>query len=569
MKQTRWPWSCLGYSVLAALATPTPAQQPARSHGWTTREAYEQLVLDPRDPFLQYVTLQLARRDHDTKQWARRIAALQGQDNWRRGNEPVDLFDLFSGALAVQESLQLETMRDAQHRPYGEHSVPIATLSGPTLQGHPWTEMLAGRKPKVSRLASCVPHDQYFVLFQSLTKLSELTSSGHDWGMHLFQQADQDARKQLLLGPLQEQLAIETNPMLRPFYDLVVAEVAMTGNDLYLREGSDITVLFRAKNPKLLRQRMDAFLAKAEAAHSDSKRTQGTYLGVTYDHLTAGRRAVHVFAAWPSEDLHVRSNSLAGLQRVIEAIRGERPDHTKVTRLGETDEYRYIRTLMPFGAAEEDGFVYLSDPFIRRVVGPVTKLTERRRLRCFNHLQMIAHAALLFATENERLPKSLAEISTDRYSPAEYGQNLVCPDGGNYAFDPVHMTGVCSIHGRPGALVPCLETAVTAVSPQEADEYERFQNRYNRYWSRYFDPIAVRISTNAKRHRLETIVLPLIDNSLYTGLASLLAGEPAPLAARPVPERTMFSLALNWKQGGMQKAENLGDVWEWLLPRAR
>lgn len=131
------------------------------------------------------------------------------------------------------------------------------------------------------------------------------------------------------------------------------------------------------------------------------------------------------------------------------------------------------------------------------------------------------------------------------------------------------MTGVCSYHGRPGYLVPCLERAVTGVSRQEVTDYQGFRERYDRYWSRYFDPIAIRLGIGDKQHWLETIVLPLIDNSIHTGLSRLLAGEPAPLAARQVPERTMFSLVFNWKQGSMAKANELGFVWDWLLPKAR
>ena len=65
---------------------------------------------------------------------------------------------------------------------------------------------------------------------------------------------------------------------------------------------------------------------------------------------------------------------------------------------------------MPRGAKEEDGFVYLSDPFIRRLMGPTVKLTERRRVLCYNHLRMIGHAALLYRTEHGRAPQSLEEL---------------------------------------------------------------------------------------------------------------------------------------------------------------
>ena len=53
------------------------------------------------------------------------------------------------------------------------------------------------------------------------------------------------------------------------------------------------------------------------------------------------------------------------------------PTGKAVPRLGDSNEYAYIRTLMPAGAREEDGFVYLSDPFIRRLMGPTVKLTEQ------------------------------------------------------------------------------------------------------------------------------------------------------------------------------------------------
>ena len=55
---------------------------------------------------------------------------------------------------------------------------------------------------------------------------------------------------------------------------------------------------------------------------------------------------------------------------------------------------------MPRGAKEEDGFVYMSDPFIRHMVGPQLKLSERRRMLCYNHLRMIGHAALLYRSEH-------------------------------------------------------------------------------------------------------------------------------------------------------------------------
>ena len=61
---------------------------------------------------------------------------------------------------------------------------------------------------------------------------------------------------------LKAQLCIATNELLRPFYDLVVTEVAITGSDLFLREGSDVTLLFRVQQRSRVPQQMDQLLKK-------------------------------------------------------------------------------------------------------------------------------------------------------------------------------------------------------------------------------------------------------------------------------------------------------------------
>ena len=51
------------------------------------------------------------------------------------------------------------------------------------------------------------------------------------------------------------------------------------------------------------------------------------------------------------------------------------------------------------------------------------------------------------------------------------------------------------------------------------------------------------LKVTPQQYRVETIVLPLIDNSIYTGLAGTLNGKPEPLDALPVPKRNIFSVA--------------------------
>jgi len=84
-------------------------------------------------------------------------------------------------------------------------------------------------------------------------------------------------------------------------------------------------------------------------------------------------------------------------------------------------------------------------------------------------------------------------------------RNTLSPDG---------MSGVCSKFGQAGAMTPCIERLVADATGAEAEEYKQFVAEYSQYWRTFFDPIAIRVGVTDKQYRLETLVLPLIDNSI-------------------------------------------------------
>jgi hypothetical protein len=411
-------------------------------------------------------------------------------------------------------------------------------------------------KPEIGPLDLCVPEDQYYLSFRTLSKLLDIVDAGDLWGAHLFAQADKSAIDQQTGERIKRQLAIQTDPLTRPFYDLVVEETAITGSDIFFREGSDVTILFQLKQPEVFRTRMDGFLAAAEKSRNGAVRSTGKIGDVEYVSITTPDRAIHAFSAYPRANLHVRSNSKVALERVLKSIAGDK----SVARMGESTEFKYIRTLMLRGDKREDGLVYLSDPFIRKLVGPELKLTEARRILCYNHLRMIGHAAMLYRTQFGKMPQSLDELTQTGCAPAWFtpktGEKmLICPCGGVYSLSTDGLYGVCSHHGNAHELTPCCEIPLQRVSKTEADQYKTFVNQYNQYWRRYFDPIAIRLQVSPKQYRAETIILPLIDNSVYTGMASTLGGEPEPLDALPVPKKNIFTVATRVNKSMLQKSD--------------
>ncbi|MFO0796290.1 MAG: DUF1559 domain-containing protein [Gemmataceae bacterium] len=528
--------------AVVALLRPTSVvgQPPPKPDGaaWTFDEARDRLALSPHDTYLQYVVLQLGRRDGRLQEAQNavdppnRLRDLFG-DGGRRAR--ADLFSTFTGALAVQETLQLDTMRGEPdpNRPRRPNTpepkqpaagkVAVRTLAGPTQPSHPWEKMLGGKTPDVGPLAGLVPEEYYLAECRSAVRLHEVLGTGELWSGHILTQALGGARSQQTADRIRKQLGLGAFTP-EAIDKLGVDAIAVTGSDPFLLEGSDVTILVHGRNLGTL----SALLGGGEG--------RGEHVGVAFSHRTTPDGAVNVYSASPRPDLHVRGNSLPAFKRVLETVAGKTADGRPVRRLGDTAEFKYVRTRMARGA-DEDGFVYLSDAFIRRLTGPQLKLTERRRVMAYNHLRMIGHAALLFRTEHGRAPRSLEELAETNCAPGVFGRgDLAHPDGGTYSLSPDGMSGVCSRFGTVAAMTPCVERLVTEVTAAEADEYKAFVADYSQYWRTFFDPIAVRLTLTPKQYRLETLVLPLIDNSIYTELARG-AGPPAPMDLLPTPRR--------------------------------
>ena len=202
--------------AVAAGAFPCRASEDAKkdlpktSQAWTLDEARQAIASEPDDVYLQYVALQLASQQANAAEVAGQIDQIESFHQPRLGrpdNRRPDLFDMFTGALAVQEGLQLDAFRQPTGQPGNmlpgtwSGDVEVSGLAGSLVRSHPWGKMLAaqtlaGKKPEVSPLSLCVPEDQYFVEFRSLSKLLEIAEAGNLWGDHFFIQGAKTAQSQ-------------------------------------------------------------------------------------------------------------------------------------------------------------------------------------------------------------------------------------------------------------------------------------------------------------------------------------------------------------------------------------
>ncbi|MCO6044684.1 DUF1559 domain-containing protein [Aeoliella sp. ICT_H6.2] len=428
--------------------------------------------------------------------------------------------------------------------------IDIHSLKGPTIKSHPFAEMLGNTPSRTSELSNLVPNDFYFVHSRSMSKLLSIVNDYEAWSSELLRQALPHTQRSTLASRTLGQLGMDPASPAMQRLDQTLVEIAVVGSDLYLNDGSDVTLLLRFAPDVEMSGLLEGELAAARNQHEQAETSQGEYAGVAYTRVTTPDRSIHAFSATPRPDIVIRSNSLVAFRRVLDQFANSGGDQqaTSGESLGKTSEFRYVRTVFEYGA-EEDVFVYFSDPFIRQLMGPSSKITELRRRQCHVHLQMIQYASLLFQTEHGALPTSLEQLVESNCLPEAFlAGSLQCPDGGQYQWSQEQHRGCCSHHGCAGCMKPGCETTAEKVTYDERLLYEAFLAEYNEYWRTYFDPIAFRIRHTPEASRVETLILPLLDNSIYTAIADVLGDTPPSAILAPVSERVVLSIGATYSK---------------------
>lgn len=466
-------------------------------------------------------------------------------DRGRSRRESPDLYSVFTGAAAIQETLQLDLLTSFPQREDAatkkqDAPVDLAVLKGPQIKSHPFKEMLKGRTPAVPSLSTMIPADQYAVFFNDINKQIELADLMDEWGGNLLRQLESSAQDFRVREKTSSQLCLENSMLTRMFGDRVVADMAMTGSDPFLKEGTAVTVLFTLKDAGRFRKQLERNYAEA-ARSRGALRSQFELEGIRgMAAVSPDRRVSSYLVMW--DNRAAVSNSKAALERIVATSRGQLPS------LAQADDFRYMRTIFPQDAKHEDIFIYLSDAHIRNLVGPRWKIAEARRMQCSANMGMIANARLWFKAEKRREP-TMHELVTGGY----LGKNPpVCPEHGAYGID-THGEVFCPVHNRPGRLTPLNELKPTMVTATEARQYQGFVENYNRYWTQFFDPIGIRVKLG-QNIRVQTCILPLIENSWYDGLAAFSGRMPGVITNSAVLPRTVFSVRGHMAQEWLEKS---------------
>ena len=445
------------------------------------------------------------------------------------------LYHTFSGGLALQQSLQWETLRG--ERKMGDLTVHIRSLSPPQIRSLDYEALLEqkrneGLEPQPHDLARYVPHDQYFLHLESMETANELMDLAGKWGGSLLRIFTVSARDHHLLEKYEDQLCVRRDSLTQLFADGAVTELAVTGSDFYIVDGTDLTLLLRLEDPEAFGEAAAASLAAAKEKYPAILERDVNYRG----HRIAARytpdRMVSSFALI-KDDLAVFSNSPVGMRKVIDTMLGESPS------LHDSLDYQYVTILHPPRDEPETAYLYGSEAFLKYLVSPKFKIAEKRRRQAFNNLVMLNNASMFYRLEYGQSPSSLSElVEGNFYDPGD----IVDPTGGAYAWDAAHDTATSSVYNRLKYLTPIVELDVLQVSEHEHQAYQRYRQRYAAFWQNVFDPVAVRMTVDEQKVRLETFVLPFANSGLYGELRRLLAERPVPLGTEQIADSAVFSV---------------------------
>jgi hypothetical protein len=432
---------------------------------------------------------------------------------WERSQFLDSPIGLLTGLSSVDAAVQGRRKLVAS---LGARNVPAEKLAVPRIPSHPWQAMLTalGRTPPKEPLAQAVPAEFAFGRAQRIDTLFRLLDQVDGWVTPLAVSVlDESHVDRGLAARYHAQLGIERSPLARVFGPAVLSEIGLCMSDPYVREGTDMTLLFRLKNRPLAERQLDEMLASQGRAHGGLTQERRQIGGVEVRVATSADGQVHQHRATLG-DLEIVSNSPGAMTRVLEAAQGKRP------RLADELDWQYM--LARDAGTPSELLFFAGDRFIRTIVGGPHRIAEARRMIAAAELAALGYATLLHGWMRGRAPRDVEEL---------IGLGLLSREDLRHSSgEPIAFTvggAARSTWGTVASLTPLIDLPpVTMVSESELNAYRRFADDYRSVWSTYLDPLALRVSAQPagalQRWTFDLRVLPLPRSGDHRKLLELI-----------------------------------------------
>ncbi|MCZ6793244.1 MAG: hypothetical protein O7J95_06485 [Planctomycetota bacterium] len=459
--------------------------------------------------------------------WLARHEALYGHrvgGGSQRGPDvnAVTAFGVLGGRAAIRETLQLQAIDGASGRSDEERTVLVSSIPGVQVKSHPYEEMLAGREGGRLPLADHVPHDRFLVYFSRPAAVAAYLDGGTEFLFQTSRTVNGSSLAYDLKARYFARLGLSSDWVRRFLESDAVAEMALVFPDLFFIDGTEVSAILRV--PRL--ERLKPLLALIGV--------RGLSAGeIVERRLLSGRKVV-----WAARgDLLFVGTHRGELEDILAL-----GDKDGEGSLGRSAEFRYMLTKLDVRPTTR-AFAYLSDPFIRRLVGPEVKIGQLRRIRARADLESLSAGALLYRADGNADVPSVDRLAELGYVP----QHATLCD---YRLDS-DLVAHSERRGTPSDMDSLLEVEVEKVTDSEAKAYRAYVENYSRFWRQFFDPIAVRLDdADGGGLELEVFILPLIDSSIYNTVRRLVVprGSGQPLQVPSFEPEPVLMLSLNLRE---------------------
>lgn len=411
---------------------------------------------------------------------------------WHSSILPLDdMFEVMLGAESVRLAMQNETfLKQSGRSESPTHKFPQGTsppaVTIPSFPGDVTIEPIAFH----------VPADCFYIHCEKFSDFLWLKSNLETWGSRIRDLATAQGLDYGLNTRVQRQLGLQETALARMFGDAAVSEVALIGADIFLREGAALGVIFKAKNSDLLTQQLAAQRRIACDKFPDVSERELFIEGHSVSLISSPFNRVRSFHAADGQ-YHLVTNSHALVRDFFRASRGE-------NCLGELQEFRYARHRKPL-SGRHTAFIYLSDPFFRRLVSPQYRVEMTRRLQALTESNLV-HMARLAAQAENRPHETMGDLIAGGFLPENFEQR---PDGSRAVILPAangdEWDVVDSLRGAAGSYLPVPDIELSGMTATELRAYQKFARRYAAIWRR-MDPVIVSIDRTVPDQGYERIV---------------------------------------------------------------
>ncbi len=365
----------------------------------------------------------------------------------------------------------------------------------------------------VEPLARHVPAECFYLRCGSYSNFAWVRQTLDQWGGNLREIIANRSIDYSVRERLERQLALRETELAKSLGDVLIQDIALIGNDTFLREGASIGLVMQSNKSVVLRAAIAQQRAAAKAADERVTLQTISIAGRDVSFLSTPDNQVRSYFATDG-DFHLVTNSKQLVKRFFEAGDGKQ-------NLAELDEFRYARSQHPL-TDPAVALLHLSDEFFRNLLSPQYRIEMTRRIAADVDLETVGLARLAANGENAK-SETIDDLQRGGFLPAGLQQR---PDGSRVMVEPHRY--VDSLRGARGSFVPIPDVEITHATTHEFAAYEEFRREYARVWQRV-DPVTINITKQAVPDKpgRERVVLDIricpVSVAKYGFIANLLS----------------------------------------------